>query len=161
MAIVVTTMPEDIAVAMGRSAESLDNLERAHFQRWIDDAALLISQKVADDAVIDANVLDYVIRQAVVAVAQGPQPNVSSESVQVDDASLTTRYVRAARRVSILPEWWAMLGVSGSGRAFSVDMAGARTAHRLWCDLAFAGATCSCGADIAGYPIYEGPSWML
>ena len=43
MAIVVTTLPGDIAVEMGRDADSLDNLERAQFQRWIDDAALLIA----------------------------------------------------------------------------------------------------------------------
>ena len=41
--------------------------------------------------------------------------------------------------------------------AFSVDTAPSVGLgdHLPWCDLMFGGASCSCGADIAGYPIYE------
>ena len=44
----------------------------------------------------------------------------------------------------------------GGRLAFAVNTAPARgTAHLSWCDLMLGGTTCSCGADIAGYPIYE------
>lgn len=44
----------------------------------------------------------------------------------------------------------------GRQKAFGVQVAGPSTTsvHRPWCSLAF-GAYCSCGADIAGEPIYE------
>lgn len=49
-------------------------------------------------------------------------------------------------------------GGSNSG-AFSIDTAGPDlTNHAPWCALAFAALYCSCGADIAGYPIYEQPT---
>lgn len=63
-------------------------------------------------------------------------------------------------RVSILDEWWALLGLtttSGSG-AFSVRPYGSgSSAHQPWCSLAFGALYCSCGADLTNYthPLYE------
>ena len=151
----VTTTPASIAVDLGRDPATLTSLDTAQFQRWIDDAAFLISERIGDLTPSTA-ALDYVIRQAVVTVAQGPTPGVTAETVQIDDGQYTTRYERAAKRVSILPEWWAMLGVTdGKGKAFSISMEPADlTTHALWCDLYLGGASCSCGASIAGYPIF-------
>lgn len=42
-----------------------------------------------------------------------------------------------------------------SSGAFSIDTAPAGSAHLPWCNLAFGATWCSCGADIAGEPIYE------
>ena len=46
----------------------------------------------------------------------------------------------------------------GKQKAYSVDITGSRVTdvHRPWCSLAFGATYCSCGADIAGEPIYEG-----
>ncbi len=38
--------------------------------------------------------------------------------------------------------------------AFNLDMSPAATVHAPWCDLAFGALYCSCGADIAGIPMY-------
>ena len=156
MALIVTTIPTDIAVDLGRDPATLSTLDIAQFQRWINDAELLISQRIGA-LVPDPNVVDYVVRQAVVATAQAPAAGITSESVQIDDGQYTTRFDRAPRRVTILPEWWAMLGVTnGRGSAFSIDMTAADLAsHAAWCDLCLGGVTCSCGASIAGYPIFE------
>ena len=44
----------------------------------------------------------------------------------------------------------------GEGKAFAVDtVSGGSNAHVPWCDLMFLGASCSCGTDIAGFPLYE------
>lgn len=44
----------------------------------------------------------------------------------------------------------------GGRQAFSIDTAPTTGGDHLpWCDLYFGGATCSCGVDIAGYPIFE------
>lgn len=46
---------------------------------------------------------------------------------------------------------------SDPGGAFSVDTApGLYGAHLPWCSLYFGALYCSCGVDIAGYPIFEG-----
>ena len=44
-----------------------------------------------------------------------------------------------------------------TGQAFNVSMIGEGAVQHLpWCSLWFTGKWCSCGADIAGHPIYEG-----
>ena len=45
----------------------------------------------------------------------------------------------------------------GGRKAFSLDTApsGGVSAHLPWCDLYFGGTDCSCGVDVAGYPIFE------
>ena len=48
------------------------------------------------------------------------------------------------------------LSTTPTGGAFSVDTIGTGTLHLPWCDLMFNGSSCSCGVDIAGYPIFEG-----
>ena len=45
---------------------------------------------------------------------------------------------------------------ASAGKAFSVDTVPAAVAHAPWCSLMLGATYCSCGADIAGYPIYEG-----
>lgn len=45
--------------------------------------------------------------------------------------------------------------LSGAQKAFSVPIGGATGPyHAEWCSLNFGANYCSCGADIAGYPIY-------
>jgi hypothetical protein len=44
----------------------------------------------------------------------------------------------------------------GAQRAFGVQIAGTATSiHLPWCSLNMGATYCSCGADIAGEPIYE------
>ena len=43
-----------------------------------------------------------------------------------------------------------------TGKPYTIEMVGAQpVAHRAWCDVMFGGLSCSCGASIAGHPIYE------
>lgn len=47
-------------------------------------------------------------------------------------------------------------GSVGSGQAFSISMNGSGySQHLLWCDRTWVDGRCSCGASIAGRPIYE------
>lgn len=157
--LISSVMPADIASSIGRDPYS--GVELAQVQTWINDATYLISRRAEKlELGVDQDDLDYVVRQAVLSVAD---PAVESQSVQVDDGMVTTRYGRPAertpRRVAILPEWWSMLGLNeGDGRAFSVDMTPAGwVAHQPWCDLMLGGATCSCGASLnRGVPLWEG-----
>lgn len=43
-----------------------------------------------------------------------------------------------------------------SSSAFTVDTVGLASSHLPWCASMFGALYCSCGVDIAGYPIFEG-----
>lgn len=50
----------------------------------------------------------------------------------------------------------AICSSGSAGReAFSIDTAPTCSSHLPWCSLSMGALYCSCGADIAGYPIYE------
>lgn len=46
-------------------------------------------------------------------------------------------------------------GGSVGREAFSLDTAPACSSHLPWCSLSLGATYCSCGADIAGFPLYE------
>jgi hypothetical protein len=165
MALTTTVTPAAIAVALGLAAPDSGSVTEARWQLWIDDALMLVQVRydsMEDDTlVVDPIRLDYVIREAVAAHAQRPDDS-TQVSVSVDDASVAKTYRSSRGRVTILDEWWALLGLtttSGSG-AFSFRPYGTglgSAAHQPWCDLAFGALNCSCGADLTAetYPLYE------
>jgi hypothetical protein len=66
---------------------------------------------------------------------------------------------RQARKAMFWPsELEQLQGICSGGDAagaFSVDVLGADSAHLPWCSLNFGATYCSCGVDIAGFPIFE------
>lgn len=149
--------PSMIAVALGQAAPEPGSVTEQQWQMWIDDAVMLIQTRVEALGAVDPPLakLDYVVREAVVAHVKKPD-DATQVTVSVDDASSTRSYRSGRGRVTILDEWWLLLGLTDSSSAFSIDMApqsGVR--HLPWCSLYFGGPVCSCGVDIAGYPIYE------
>ena len=152
--------PDKIAVALGVTAPEPDSITWQQWYLWIDDATMLIENRAEklgiDLATIGGAKLDYVIREAVVAQVKKPD-DATQVTVSVDDASTSRSYQSGKGRVTILDEWWAMLGlVETDEGAFAIDMApGVSAIHALACSLRFGATYCSCGADIAGYPIYE------
>jgi hypothetical protein len=158
----MSVTPSMIAVALGQAAPQPGSITEQQWELWISDALMLIeSRRVEVDHTepIDEAKLDYVVRQAVVAHVRKPD-DATQVTVSVDDASTSKTYQSGKGRVAILDEWWALLGLVGSSSgAFSVDMLGGSTIHLPWCGLMFGASYCSCGADIAGRPIYEGGDW--
>lgn len=164
MALTTTVSPATIAVALGQAAPASGSVTETRWQMWIDDALMLVQIRldaVDGTLVVDQSRLDYVIREAVAAHAQRPE-DVTQVSVTVDDTSTQKSYRSGHGRVTILDEWWTLLGLStasGSG-AFSFQPYGCgdgSSAHQPWCSLAFGALYCSCGADLTGYayPLYE------
>lgn len=151
--------PSVIAVALGQAAPEPGSVTEQQWELWIDDALMLIETRAdaigADFVGLDQAKLDYVVREAVVAHIKKPD-DATQVTVSVDDASTSKSYRSGKGRVTILDEWWALLGLTERSGAFSVDMASGSYSHLGWCALTFGAAYCSCGADIAGYPIYEG-----
>jgi hypothetical protein len=155
----MTVTPATIAVAMGRTAPDSGSVTEQQWQMWIDDALMLIDARktaleITDD--LDAAALDYVVREAVVSQVRRPD-DATQVTISVDDGSTSKTYRSGRGRVEILDEWWALLGLTPpTGGSYSIDLVGTSTTHLAWCSLYFGASWCSCGADIAGYPIYEG-----
>jgi hypothetical protein len=124
---------------------------------WIDDAEMLIEARrvlLGLDEPDEAK-LDYVVREAVVAHIKRPD-DATQVTVAVDDASSSRSYQTGKGRVTILDEWWALLGLVEASGAFSIDQVSRASVHLAWCSLMMGANYCSCGVDIAGVPIYEG-----
>lgn len=150
--------PENIAVAMGMAAPEPDSIQWQQWSLWVDDAQMLIETRAEqldiDFSMIDQQKLDYVTREAVVAHIKKPD-DATQVSVQVDDGMTSKSYRSGKGRVTILDEWWTLLGLTDPSGAFAIDMVpGVGSIHDLACSLRFGATYCSCGADIAGKPIY-------
>ena len=114
--------PATIAVALGVAAPTSGSTTEAQWQMWIDDALMLIEARLGDTTLLDQAKLDYVVREAVAAMARRPD-DATQVSVSVDDGSVARTYRSGTGRVTILDEWWLLLAptTSTAGRAFEVD----------------------------------------
>lgn len=152
----MSVTPANIAVALGVAAPEPESVTEQQWQMWIDDADMLIDDRIealgADP--VDPAKRDYVVREAVVAHVRRPE-DATQVTVSVDDGSTSKTYKSGKGRVTILDEWWVLLGLSPQGGAFSIDMVPTANVHLPWCALSFGALYCSCGADIAGEPIFE------
>ena len=147
--------PGNIAVAMGRTADSVTPTEDAQWGMWISDALLLIGARLGDVAELDQANLDYVVREAVIAHIRNPDDATRVE-VAVDDARSARTYRSSRGRVTIIDEWWTLLSPDRAGPgAWSIFPSSSSTSHLPWCSLMLGAEYCSCGVDIAGYPIFE------
>jgi len=164
----VTVTPDTIAVALGRATPDPVSPESLQWEMWISDARMLIGARlvgtgtgqVASLDELDQANLDYVVREAVVAQVRRPD-DATSVDVRVDDGAVSRTYRSSAGRVTIRDEWWSLLSADqdSTGGAFSITLGPATTTHMPWCASLLGAEYCSCGADIAGVPIYEGAEW--
>lgn len=107
------TTYEDVATSLGRPISDPD--EQAQVSQWLADAELLIRARLGDLALLDQDVLSYVVREAALLKMRNPE---GYQSETVDD--YTYRHGPATGRVSILDEWWDLLTPDGSSAAFSI-----------------------------------------
>lgn len=153
----MSVTPSMLAVALGQTAPEAGSVTEQQWALWIGDAEMLIEARriLLGAEVPDQAKLDYVIREAVAAHIKRPD-DATQVTVAVDDGSSSRSYKSGRGRVTILDEWWALLGLVEASGAFSVDMVGSfGSAHLPWCSLMLGANYCSCGVDIAGVPIYE------
>ncbi len=151
--------PADIAIEIGRAVPSSSDTTYIQYQTWIADALFLIRSKLGPIEDLDAETVDYVVRQAVTAHARRPD-DATQVSVSVDDANSSRTYRSSKGRVEIIDDWWAMLSPpdNTAGRAFSIRPFGSSANHLDWCSYILGATYCSCGADLTAgaYPLYEG-----
>lgn len=151
-------IPEDIAIALGRTTPEAGSLEFAQWEMWVNDAVMLITARLGDPNVLEGDKVRYVVREAVVAHIRKPDDATQVE-IAVDDARSSRTYRTSKGRVTIIDEWWDLLKPSDTtGGAFSIRPSGSCATHLPWCSLIMGAAYCSCGVDIAGFPIFESGS---
>ena len=154
----MTVSVDTIALALGIATPPTGSVQQQQWDLFIQDALMLIeTRRVQLEAdAPDAAKVDYVVRQAVVEHIRHPD-DATQVTISVDDASTSKTYRSSRGRVTIQDEWWTLLGLSGeSGGAFALDMGGSYVVtHANVCSLNFGALYCSCGADIAGFPIFE------
>lgn len=154
----MSVTPSMIAVALGQAAPVPGSITEQQWELWIDDAEMLIEARraIIDPSLVlsDATV-DYVVREAVVSQVRKPD-DATQVTVSVDDGSTSKSYRSGKGRVTILDEWWALLGLVEKSGAFAIDTVSSSARHLPWCSLMLGANYCSCGTDIAGRPIFEG-----
>lgn len=152
----MSVTPKMIATALGVAAPESRSVTEGQWTMWIEDAEMLIDARadlLGKDRADEAK-FDYVVREAVVAQVKKPD-DATQVTVQVDDGMTSKSYRSGKGRVVIIDEWWTLLGLTDTSGAFSFDMVPAvGSIHAPWCSLAFKASYCSCGADIAGRPIF-------
>ncbi|WP_336698187.1 hypothetical protein [Curtobacterium sp. USHLN213] len=150
--------PDMVAVALGVTAPDPDSVTAKQWQLWLDDAYMLIESRrtaMSPAPDVDEAKIDYVVREAVVAQVKRPD-DATQVTISVDDASSSKTYQSSKGRVTIVDDWWVFLGLTEpNGGAYAIDTIGASSYHLPWCSLSLGAQFCSCGADIAGRPIYE------
>lgn len=129
----------------------------AHATIQLEDASQFILDTVPSAGAASENTR----RRIVCAVVRRSMPSTEAgmESVQETSGpfSLTMKPVNPNGDFYLTKQEKQALGY-GVTKAFGVQVAGfCEVQHRLWCNLNFGATYCSCGADIAGEPIYEGP----
>lgn len=114
--------PATIATALGVAVPTSGSPAEAQWSMWIDDALMLIEARLGDPSLLDQARLDYVVREAVAAMARRPD-DATQVAISVDDGSVSRTYRSGTGRVTILDEWWALLAptTSTAGKAFEVD----------------------------------------
>ena len=151
----MSVAPDDIAVALGRTRPDAGSLESLQWEMWISDALMLISARLGDIGELDQDILDYVVREAVVSHVRKPDDATQVE-IAVDDARSSRTYRTSKGRVTIIDEWWDLLKPTDSvSGAFSIRPSGCDSEHLDWCSLSLGALYCSCGVDIAGFPLFE------
>lgn len=122
-----------------------------------DESTADFTRRVAKIAALKA-----ILRAAIVRWDEAGAGGVATTSNNMGPFSeSTTVDTRVQRRALFWPseisDLQSLCTGAGEGKAFAIDTAPAcGTTHLPWCSASLGAAYCSCGADIAGYPIFEG-----
>lgn len=145
--------PGTIAVALGVTAPDPGSATAEQWEMWISDAVMLIETRRVQLGVdpIDEAKVDYVVREAVVAQVKRPDDATQVTISIADEGSSSRTYRTGKGRVTIIDEWWTLLGLTEPSGAFSIDMVASSGIHQPWCSLLFGAALfCTCGAIPGG-----------
>lgn len=129
----------------------------AHATVLLEDASQFILDTVPSAGLASAStrrrIVCAVVRRAM--PSQGGMDGMESVQESAGPFSQTFKPVNPAGDFYLTKAEKQALG-AGAQKAFGVQIAGPlSSAHLPWCSLNLGATYCSCGADIAGEPIYE------
>ena len=126
---------ETIATALAQPTPTTTSTTGKQWTMWISDATRAITRRAEQLDIpvesIDTTDFDYVEREAVVAQVKRPD-DATQVSVAVDDGSTMKTYKSGKGRVTILDEWWELLGLTDPDEAFVIDMAPRPATMGFW-----------------------------
>lgn len=152
----VSITPEDLA--------PFATIDPAKAEAMIADAlarAAVVAPCILEDAFENEAAAKAIIRGAILRWDESGSGGIQSRQRNLGSYGEGETYDRAAARKGMfwpseIDELKSLCGGSGtSGKAFSVDTVGCGTVHAPTCSLAFGATYCSCGADIAGFPLFD------
>lgn len=122
--------PATIAAALARTAPDSGSPTEAQWSMWIADATRAITRRAEkrgiDPATLDTDDVDYVVREAVVEQIKHPD-DATQVAISVDDGSVSKSFRSGKGRVTILDEWWGLLGLGDDAEAFTIQTYGEPT----------------------------------
>jgi len=130
----------------------------AHATVLLEDASQFILDTVPSAVDADWRTLRRIVCRVVRSAmpAAGGMDGMESIQETAGPFGLTLKPVNPNGDFYLTKQEQKALG-AGAQKAFGVQVAGPiGTVHLPWCNLNFGATYCSCGADIAGTPIYEG-----
>lgn len=130
-----------------------------HAEVLLEDASQFILDTVPTAGTVSEATRRRVVCSVVRRSIEANQTGTGVESWQQSTGpfAATIRPVNPSGDFYLTKQEKAALG-AGRSQAFGVQIADTSTlVHRPWCALMFGATYCSCGADIAGAPIYEAP----
>ncbi len=147
----VTITPADLAPFATIETEKAD----AMIADALALAALVAPCITSEDFTYDA-AAKAIIRGAILRWNDSGSGAFSQVTTGPFGAATDTRTTRKGMFLpSELDDLKALCSEGGSGKAFSVDTVGTTTIHSDSCSLNFGALYCSCGADIAGFPLFD------
>lgn len=149
----VTDLPASI-----QSAELVETMVAGANAKASRVAPCLVSADPAPtaDALAEAKlVLVGAVKRWIEAGAGALQSQTVGPYGQTIDTRQRTGYNLWPSEISALQDI-CKAGTDSSSGAFSITPGGSTVSHMPWCAINFGATYCSCGADLAGYPLYEG-----
>lgn len=134
-------------------------IDAAKAQAMIDDAVALavrVAPCLATDEFTATAAARAILRGAILRWNEAGTGAFSQQQVGPFGQSVDTRQQRRGMFwPSEIEQLQGLCDVEEAG-AFALDMSPlSATVHQPWCALYFGALYCSCGADIAGFPLYE------
>jgi hypothetical protein len=135
----VTVTPDDLALFLGKP---VDDRRALKFIQLATDLAATVVSPLPDAA-------ESVVLSMAARGYANPQGNTAETVGQWSGSGFGGIFLMSGERQTLR----ALAGAAG---AFSVDTAPCGLGvHSPVCSLVFGASYCSCGADIAGFPLYE------
>lgn len=134
----MTVTPDDLATFLGRQVDAARALQMIQLAT---DLALTVVDPLPDAAA-------SVVLSMAARGYTNPQGNTTETVGQWSGSGLGGIFMMHGERQTLR-------ALAGKSVAFSVDTTPCASIHAEVCALRFDASYCSCGADIAGYPLYE------